>query len=205
LDSSDPAEHDRFRGVSGTFKKTVQGINLALKRGFRVTLGTVVTHETLKSAGIHGLIAMARDLKLLFYFILPAPAGRWINNKSIFLTQEDIDYIQKLTRSSPYLRTDFQANLGGYGCGAVKEILYLTPYGDVLACPFLHISLGNIFEESIRKIRQRALENPYFAVYRDKCLVSTDAEFIDKYLKKTFNAGKLPLLWSEVFTLEAAE
>ena len=59
--------------------------------------------------------------------------------------QDDLDYIDRLTEQSPYIRTDFQANLVSYGCGAAKEILYLTPYGDVLVCPFMHISFGNIF------------------------------------------------------------
>lgn len=199
LDSAHAEEHDRFRGVSGTFEKAMTGIRFALKRGLRVTLGTVVTHQTLQSEGILDLIKLAQELNVLLYFILPVPAGRWANNGEIFLTHDDMAYIDELTYRSPYLRTDFQANLGQYGCGAAKEILYLTPYGDVLTCPFLHISPGNIFEESIAEIRKRALRNPYFAVYHQKCLASTDKEFIKRYLSQTFNAEKLPLSWEAVF------
>ncbi len=203
LDSAIDEEHDKFRGAAGTFAKTISGIKLAIKGGLKVTLGAVVMHQTVRSEGITGLVKLAQELKLLLYLIMPAPAGRWINNRGMFLTQDDLAYIDKLTRLSPYVRTDFQANLGGYGCGAVKEILYLTPYGDVLACPFMHISLGNIFEETISTIRNRALQNPYFATYQKKCLVSTDAEFIEKYLSKTFEVKKLPVLWKDVFPLEA--
>jgi hypothetical protein len=135
----------------------------------------------------------------LLYLILPVPAGRWIENREMLLTADDLEYIDGLTRSTPYVRTDFQANFGPHGCGAVKEILYLTPYGDVLACPFIHISLGNIFEESIAAIRARALQNPYFADYHPKCLASTDAEFIDKYLSKTFAAQQRPIPWHDAF------
>jgi MoaA/NifB/PqqE/SkfB family radical SAM enzyme len=166
-------------------------------------LGTVVTHQTLKSDGITGLIDLAQKLKVMLYFIMPVPAGRWANNHEMLLTPEDLEYIDGMTRSSPYLRTDFQANLGPYGCGAVKEILYLTPYGDVLACPFMHISLGNVFEEPISTIRNRALKNPYFATYHQKCLVSTDPEFMEKYLSKTFDAKQLPVSWMDVFPPEA--
>jgi MoaA/NifB/PqqE/SkfB family radical SAM enzyme len=117
----------------------------------------------------------------------------------MLLMPEDLAYLDEWTRRSPYLRTDFQANFGGYGCGAVKEILYLTPYGDVLPCPFLHISFGNVLEEPVNVIRNRALQNPYFAVYHQKCLVSTDEEFIEKYLSKTFGSEQLPLRWDCVF------
>lgn len=203
LDSANAAEHDRFRGVPGTFEKTMAGIRQALKEKLRVTLGTVVTHQTLRSEGITGLVRLAKELRVLLYFIWPVRAGHWLNMPEILLTPEDLEYIDELTRSSPYLRTDLQANLGFYGCGAVKEILYLTPYGDVLPCPFMHISFGNIFEESVQTIRERALRNPHFASYWPKCLVSTDAEFIDNYLSKTFTAEQLPIAWNKVFLDES--
>lgn len=199
LDSSIPEEHDRFRGAPGTFEKTMKAIKLALRNGLSVNLGTVVTHQSLRSEGISGLLRLARDMKLVLYIILPVPAGRWTEASDMMLTAEDLEYIDTLTKESPYIRTDFQANLGPYGCGAAKEILYLTPYGDVLSCPFLHIALGNIFEESLDNIRARALANPYFAHYHQKCLASTDKEFIAKHLSKTFTAESLPIPWDSAF------
>ena len=59
LDSALPEEHDRFRGVKGTYAKVIQGIHSALKKGFNVTLGTTVSHSNLKSEGIQKLIYMA--------------------------------------------------------------------------------------------------------------------------------------------------
>ncbi|MBI4025879.1 MAG: radical SAM protein [Verrucomicrobia bacterium] len=205
LDSAIAEEHDRFRGVSGSFEKTMAGIRLALKEGLRVTLGTVVTRQTVRSEGITALIRLAQDLKVLLYFILPVPAGRWSSHRQMLLTPEDLTYLDEWTRRSRYLRTDFQANFGGHGCGAVKEILYLTPYGDVLPCPFLHITFGNVLEEPVNVIRDRALQNPYFAVYHQKCLASTDEEFIEEYLSKTFGADKLPLRWDCVFPPQEGE
>ncbi len=199
LDSARPDEHDRFRGVGGAFDKTMNGIHLALNAGFRVTLGTVVTHATLRGDGIRELMDFARGLKVILYLILPVPAGRWASHGEILLTADDLRHIDDLVAASPYIRTDFQANFGGHGCGAVKEILYLTPYGDVLACPFLHISLGSVFEESVHDIRARALRNHYFSTYRRQCLASTDQEFIEKYLSKTFSADHLPLDGKTVF------
>jgi MoaA/NifB/PqqE/SkfB family radical SAM enzyme len=199
LDSSIAEEHDRFRGAAGSFDKTMAGIKLALSRGLRVTLGTVVTHQSLRSEGIAGLLRLAVELRVILYLILPVPAGRWMQNREMLLTSDDLEYIDDLTRSTPYVRTDFQANFGPHGCGAVKEILYLTPYGDVLACPFIHISLGNIFEESVSAIRARALQNPFFAEYHPRCLASTDAEFIDECLSKTFEAKERPIPWHDAF------
>jgi MoaA/NifB/PqqE/SkfB family radical SAM enzyme len=202
LDSGLAEEHDRFRGGTGSFEKSLAGVKRALQKGFRVTLGAVVTHDTLRGEGIAALIQLARSLGVVLYLILPVPAGKWSNRRDLLLDEDDLAWIDDLTRRSRFIRTDFQANLGPYGCGAVKEILYLTPYGDVLSCPFIHISLGNVLDESVAAIRARALQNPFFAVYHGKCLASTDTEFIDKYLSKTFDAPQVPIPWHEAFPEE---
>ncbi len=199
LDSSIATEHDRFRGKKGAFSRALSGIEIALEEGLHVTLGTVVTHQNLKTPGISGLLSMAKKMKMLIYLILPVPAGRWSHSSDMMLTDQDLAYVEQLTQTSPYIRTDLQANLGLYGCGAAKEILYISPYGDVLPCPFMHISPGNIFKNPVKQIRDNALTHPSFASYASKCLVSTDRDFIDTYLAKTFQHSPLPLAWEEVF------
>ena len=198
LDSSVPAEHDRFRGRPGTFDATMAGIERGRAAGMHISLGTVVTHQSLRSDGIRGLMDLAVRKRMVLYFILPVRAGRWADNTEMLLTHDDLRFIEDQTRRSPYLRTDLQANLGPYGCGAAKEILYLTPYGDVLVCPFIHISFGNVLEDDLATIRARALRVPQLAVYHQKCLASTDADFVERYLSRIRGAKDLPLPWDQV-------
>jgi MoaA/NifB/PqqE/SkfB family radical SAM enzyme len=199
LDSSIPEEHDRFRGVPGTFDRTMAGIRAALDAGLRVSLGTVVTRQNLRSEGISGLLRLAERLGCLLYVILPARAGKWKGAQDVLLTEDDVRYVEDLTRRSRWVRTDFQANLGGYGCGAANEILYVSPHGDVLPCPFLHIAMGSVFEEPLRALRERALENSLFSSYHQRCLVSTDPEFFARHMSQTLSADQLPLPWRSVF------
>ncbi|MDI6756629.1 MAG: radical SAM protein [Endomicrobiia bacterium] len=200
LDSSIPEEHDGFRGMKGAFARAVEGIKIARRAGINVTLGSVVTHHTLKSEGIKGLMKMAEEMKIILNIIFPVPAGRWSReNDNMLLTPDDVAHIESLTSRSRYIRTDFQGNLGRRGCGAAKEILYLTPYGDVLTCPFIHISFGNIFEESVKTIRDRALRNSYFKDYAPNCLASTDEDFVKKYIRRTLLAPKIPMSWRDAF------
>lgn len=198
LDSSIPEEHDNFRGVPGTFGKTMKGIKLALKNGLRVTIGTTISHENIRSKGIIKLLEICKKLKVICCFNLAVPAGNWKGNKKIMLTENDSRTIKKYTVSSPYIRTDFQANYLHQGCGSIKEILYFTLYGDVLPCPFIHISLGNIFKEGIRSIRDRGLKNKYFTSYYPQCLAAQDKAFIKNYLVKTFNTENLPVPIEEI-------
>jgi MoaA/NifB/PqqE/SkfB family radical SAM enzyme len=182
LDSAIAEEHDRFRGVKGTFEKTMNTINLALKNGLNVTLGAVVSHQNVRSRGIIDLIELAHRLNVIIFLALATPIGEWENNEDIILTEDDREYLYAMVKKYPLLRTDFEANFIHWGCGAVKEILYLTPYGDVLPCPFLHFSLGNVFEESLKSIRDRALKNPYLGKYHHLCLAAEDREFMRKNL-----------------------
>ena len=182
LDSGIAEEHDRFRGAHGTYEKSISGIKLALDNGFLVTIGTCVSHKNVRSEGIGKLVDMAKEMKMVLVFSLAVPAGRWQDNKDVLLSEDDLGYIHELTEESPYIRTDFEANYRHIGCGAVKEILYLTPYGDVFACPFIHKSLGNARQESIKDIRDRALENKYYKDYWQKCLAACDREFMEKYV-----------------------
>lgn len=52
-------------------------------------------------------------------------------------------FISNLIIKTPHVRTDFESNLKTKGCPAFKEERYLTPYVDVIPCPFIHITLEN--------------------------------------------------------------
>lgn len=181
LDSAVPEEHDRFRRFEGAFEKTMNTINLALRNGLKVTIGAVASHDNIRTQGLIDLIELAHELRVIIFVALAAPVGEWADNEGIILTEDDREYLYGLMKQYPLLRTDFEANFVHWGCGAVKEILYVTPYGDVLACPFLHFSLGNLFEEGLKEIRDRALTDKCFAAYHPLCLAAEDREFMRKH------------------------
>ena len=178
LDSAVAEEHDRFRGVPGTFAKVMETIRLARAMGFKITLGGVVSSQNIRSAGLVQLIEFAHKLGVIIFLALATPVGEWAGKEEVILAKADHEHLAGLLKRYPLLRTDFEANFVHHGCGAVKEILYLTPYGDVLACPFLHMSLGNVFEAPLADIRDRALEHPSLAAYAKVCLAAEDPEFM---------------------------
>jgi len=47
LDGMSTVHHDRFRGFSGAFDRTIQGISACLKAGFDTCIATTVTWDTL--------------------------------------------------------------------------------------------------------------------------------------------------------------
>lgn len=172
LDSGIPDEHDKFRNREGSFFDIICGIKRALNYGFNVTIGTVVTSGSLRSEGIARLIDLSRSLKVILMLIQAVPVGRWKNEEKVLLNKEDLEYLENLVLKNPYVRTDFDANYFKKGCGALKEILYINPYGDVFVCPFIHKSLGNILIEPLNIIRGKALKNDLYKDYHNTCIAT---------------------------------
>jgi MoaA/NifB/PqqE/SkfB family radical SAM enzyme len=84
------------------------------------------------------------------------------------------------------------------GCGAVTACLHITQYGDVLPCVYIHIGIGNIFEESLKDIMNRGMSIKHFRDYNPKCLSGEDRSFIGNYMTK-FYGKKLPVPYTEIF------
>ena len=85
------------------------------------------------------------------------------------------------------------------GCIAVKRMVSLTKYGDVMPCPYIHTSLGNFFKEPLRNIIERGMNIKYFGKYVDTCLIAEDRKFINDYIVKMYDKP-LPVPCSEIFT-----
>jgi len=78
-------------------------------------------------------------------------------------------------------------------------MISITKWGDVMPCPYIHISLGNFFEEPLKDIIERGLKIKYFGKYVDTCLIAEDKDFINKYIIKTYGKN-LPVSYTEIFT-----
>ena len=72
------------------------------------------------------------------------------------------------------------------GCTTVNR-LYITPIGDVLVCPYVHIKIGNIFKQSLKEIVDYGFRIKYFRNHSDLCLAGEDKSFIKKVYDKKWS------------------
>lgn len=182
LDSGLAEEHDKFRGKNGSFACATQGIERLLQHGIKVVINSTITPTFLRSEGFHKLLEFSKSKKLLINTIFAAPSGRWSNNEEIILKKDDIKLYKKIVGNNPYVVRDLDSGYSKRGCQGGTESIYITPYGDVLPCPYIHIRAGNIFNESLKTIRHRAMK--YFT-YQEKCMIAENSSFIDQYIKLT--------------------
>jgi MoaA/NifB/PqqE/SkfB family radical SAM enzyme len=186
VDSGIAEEHDRFRGKNGAFAATMRAIDIARAAGLKVAASPTVSHLNIDSPGFQRVIDWARREGILVNLSLAVPVGEWAGHDDCLLTPEDMERLNRLVRTTPHVRRDFETNYWTQGCGAATEKLYVSPFGDVLACPYMHISFGNVREARLADIRAKMLENPYLKDFHPRCLTAEDREFIDNYLPREF-------------------
>ena len=120
----------------------------------------------------------------------------------MLINRADMDYLRELEKKYnvfTHLTPSYGLNLG---CIAVKLMVSITQYGDVLPCPYIHVSLGNFFKEPLKTIIERGMKIKCFGKYVDTCLIAEDREFIDKYESDKIYCKALPVPYAEVFKPE---
>ncbi|MEJ5365242.1 MAG: radical SAM protein [Desulfosoma sp.] len=202
LDSLDPDEHDRFRGVKGSHTRAMRAVEAALKAGLAIFVQTVVTKERLHSEEFIQFVRFFNQMGIGVFVTYAKPVGAWEGNYDVLVTQQDMEYMRQLERRYnvfTHLTPAYGLNLG---CIAVKGMVSVTQYGDVLPCPYIHVSIGNVFYEPLKDILKRGLSIKYFGEHVSTCLIAEDRQFIQKYIAQKVYGRSLPVPCDEVFTEE---
>jgi MoaA/NifB/PqqE/SkfB family radical SAM enzyme len=194
IDSPIEDEHDKSRGYSGCFKQAVKALDyIKKKKKMLAQISTVCIKENLNSERIWKLVKMANDYNALLGLTIPAASGKWINAKDILLGEEERAVLKELIKIPHVIRDTDEAYLRSH-CPAGSEEFYLTRYGDVIPCPLIQISFGNIKKETIYSIWKKMSD---FKKFKNKqksgCLAGEDKDFINKYLTPLEGYGHLPL------------
>ena len=84
------------------------------------------------------------------------------------------------------------------GCTTVNRV-YVTPIGDVLVCPYVHIKIGNIFKQSLKEIIDYGFSIKYFKNHSNLCLAGEDKDFINKFMTQDGQTIFNPALAKDIF------
>ena len=199
LDDFDEKQHDKNRNSKGAYAKAIQAMMNAKEAGLSVVIQTVVTRQNCQSQQIIQMSKFARGNGFTVDVLIARATGAWEGKHEVLINEEDAAFLRMCNKEFPELHRDTFPSYGmDKGCGCVSSTLHITPYGDVLPCVYIHISIGNIFEESLADIIKRGQSIRHFSKYNPLCLSGEDRDFICKYMSK-FYGKPLPIHWSEVF------
>ncbi len=201
IDGPDAETHDSFRNTPGAYEKAVKGLEMASELGFNVGISYCLTHHNLHSDERRGIVALSRRYGTTLNYNLAVPIGFWAGRFDGLLRPEDRRFLLAELERYPASKTDHETNYFRKGCGAIKEKLYVTAYGDVMPCPFIHVGFGNLLDDEVESIRDRALAYRYFRRYTPHCLAAEDMDFIGnvKCYQPGHDGGQAPLPHEQAF------
>jgi radical SAM protein with 4Fe4S-binding SPASM domain len=155
LDAADESTHDRIRGLSGAFRRSVAGIRILRKRDLPVTICCVATAESIPR--LHGLAQLAVDLgvrNLRILTMMPVGRGQDLpvvcqdTRKTISTAVSDL--AEKFAGQIRVVTHELQAS---GECGSGVSFCAISATGDVTPCSFASSwAVGNIATKSFREI-----------------------------------------------------
>lgn len=202
VDSLDAVEHDDFRGAKGSHDRAMKAVDAALEAGLNIIIQTVVSKQRIRTEEFINFVEYFNKKGVGVFVTYAKPVGSWEGNFDVLVDKDDMNYMRELEKKYnvfTHLTPSYGLNLG---CIAVKRMISVTQYGDVMPCPYIHTSLGNFFEEPLKDIIERGMNIKYFGEYVDTCLIAEDRDFIKKYVVDRIYGKPVPVPCSEVFTEE---
>jgi MoaA/NifB/PqqE/SkfB family radical SAM enzyme len=201
LDSIHPELHNEFRHHNESFERVMNAVDASIAAGLNLILSTVATRQNVRSQDFIDLLEFAKSKGIGTFVTLAKPVGKWEGNFDTLCSQDDIAYINELAKTYDVF-THLTPSYGlSVGCIAVKRMVSITMYGDVMPCPYIHTSIGNFFDEPLETIIKRGLNNKFFGNHIDTCIAAVSRPFIETYMAKAYGRA-LPIPYDEMFSDE---
>ncbi|MDP8224221.1 MAG: radical SAM protein [Candidatus Lernaella stagnicola] len=176
LDSADPPTHDAGRGIPDLFDRIMQGTDLLRERGVDVFWCTILTRENIANGDAEAMWRLAMAKNVMLTANMPCPVGGWQKQDVLLNEAERAFHRDLITR--PNMRWEGSSNYFRMGCPAGIEKLYISPYGDVMPCNFMHVSYGNLRERPLAAIWRDVLDRSPFNHIHEGCIVAEDGEIL---------------------------
>ncbi|WP_425060683.1 Putative mycofactocin radical SAM maturase MftC [Sporomusa carbonis] len=168
IDSRDKERHDKFRGCSGAWQQTMNGITCCKEAGLPFQIHTTVTswNET-EITDITDLAVEVGAVAHHIFFLVPAGRGKDIEETTLktaqyealltrILDKQATTSIElKPTCAPQFMRIAKERGVPmrySRGCLAGTSYCVILPNGDVQPCPYLPLKVGNVRETAFDTI-----------------------------------------------------
>ena len=206
IDSMDEKIHDEIRGRKESWKRAIAALEHVKNAGMDPYLNITVGHYNANTDHFKELLDYSKNKRYKTLLNVAVPSGMWQNAQDIICDDKDREYLRKIRKEYKNLIRNIwnpfdKSNEKILGCTTVNRV-YVTPIGDVLVCPYVHIKIGNVFKQSLKEITDYGFRIKHFRNYSPLCLAGEDINFI-----KNFNStpGKTifkPVNAEDIFSKE---
>lgn len=184
LDSINPDVHDKFRGMTGAWQKTMDAIDSLKRQGLEFQLQFTVTKQNYEEIPELIELAWKKGAKAAnVFFLVCTGRGQEMTDISPdqyetmlkYLAEAETKYAGKImvrARCAPHFLRVVQQNSpdstimkgATSGCIAGTGYFRISPEGDVTPCPYMSTSAGNVMRQSLAEIWN---SSPMFKPYRE--------------------------------------
>lgn len=179
LDSYIEEEHDRFRNRKGSYKRAMRSIWAAKKAGLELLLSTCVIKDRVFSQEFEELLEFCAEHDVPLYVTLAKPVGSAREHSEWVVDKRDVDKLKDLENTYNVF-THMSPSYGMPGrCITVKGINTVNHDGEIIPCPYMDLSIGNVTKEPLERILNRGMRHKWLGPYRDECIIGERSDFID--------------------------
>ncbi len=175
MDSADPKTHDTRRNLPGSFERLMKATDYLQAAGVEVFLNTILTRQNMADGDMEEMVRLAGDKGATLTVNLACEVGGW-QESDVHPLNEHTKYHRSLMEN-PHVRWEGSSNYFREGCPAGLEKVYISPYGDVMPCNFIHLSYGNLQQYPLALIWRKVLDDPCFNHIHKRCLVAENPDF----------------------------
>lgn len=183
LDSMIEAEHDSFRGKKGSYKRVMRALAASKEAGLELLISTCIIKDRVFTQEFEDLCSFCKTEDIPLYVTLAKPVGTAREQDSWVCTKKDVDHL-KLLENKYNIFTHMTPSYGQPGrCITVKGINTVNHDGEIIPCPYMDLSIGNVTKESLTTIMERGMMNSWLGPYRDECIIGEHKDFIQFHNK----------------------
>lgn len=179
LDSYIEEEHDKFRNKPGSYKRVMRAIEASKKAGLELLLSTCIIKDRVFTQEFDDFCKYCKANDVPLYVTLAKPVGNARGHDEWVCTKKDVDHL-KFLEDELNIFTHMTPSYGQPGrCITVKGIVTINHDGELVPCPYMDLSVGNVMELSLAEVLERGMKNKWLGPYRDECIIGENHEFIE--------------------------
>jgi MoaA/NifB/PqqE/SkfB family radical SAM enzyme len=183
LDSMIEAEHDSFRGKKGSYKRVMRALAASKEAGLELLISTCIIKDRVFTKEFEDLCVFCKTEDIPLYVTLAKPVGTAREQDTWVCTKKDVDHL-KLLENKYNIFTHMTPSYGQPGrCITVKGINTVNHDGEIIPCPYMDLSIGNVTKDSLSSIMERGMKNSWLGPYRDECIIGEHKDFIQFHNK----------------------
>lgn len=178
LDSYIEQEHDDFRSHKGSYKRVMRALQASKKANLELLISTCIIRDRVFSKEFEDLCNFCKVEDIPLYVTLAKPVGTAREQDLWVCTKKDVDQLKYL-EDKYNIFTHMSPSYGQPGrCITVKGINTVNHDGEIVPCPYMDLSIGNVTKEPLAKILDRGMKNSWLGPYRDECIIGEHQDFI---------------------------